>query len=171
MLITASYALLPWPSTAEGATIGPTANAVGLIKVYIPTVMDISTVSFETVSTPDGVFFGFGIYTLDGNTLVVDSGPIVVPVHGGGGVTVQGTFSSVTIGSGLYWMAYTCDTPGSGLRPIAETSTANALLCDGTSILGTAANASVGGQLPSTTGTITPEAAPGSSIAPLVKWE
>ncbi len=170
MLLETTYCVLPWPATVGGASIGVgTNNNVSLIRVYIPAPMTVSQIIFGTTVQFIGHNYGFGLYDLDGN-LFLDSGPVTSPstnIHGKYAVSI----TPVQIGSGVCWLAYTCDSSNDSFEPIATPDIVTSLVSDGTAIIAHATNPSVAGQLPSTTGTITLDIPSGSSIAPLVKLQ
>lgn len=156
--------MLPWPATT-GSSLGCGAdNRVLLIKCYVPAAITVTQVSALVVSGTVGKAWGFGIYDLDGN-IVIDSGPIIDPVGG----QLLATFTGQSIGAGMYWLAFTSEKSADTIRAAAMPSVYADLTCFGSSISGIAANASVVGQLPSTTGVITTNST--LSAAPLVKFQ
>lgn len=171
MLPVADYILLPWPSTAGSqASLANTSNQVALIRVYMPSAITVSLITFSVLSSDAGKFWGVGLYDLDGN-LILDSGPVVMPASPLINQMLHSSISPVTIGSGIYWMASSTNSPSSTLRSVSTPSASTNLLNDGVAILGAAANPSVAGQLPATTGAITTPPITGNNIAPLIKLQ
>lgn len=163
----------PW-SSKTSFTVSTGTDQVSLSKMYVAAAIEISKISFQVVTpaTNPGIpltgFWGFGLYDLDGN-LVVDSGPvedlnIAFRVY-------TANITPVTIGSGVYWLAFTVNNGVASVTSIGLASQAIDLLnIPAPEILATAANNSSGGQLPATTGTITDSILPGGSPTPMVKF-
>src|SRR5580704_6523878 len=155
-------------SGAIGAAdlLGLTANQVAVFKIVLPFTIIVSTITTygfgnNGSATNHG---GFGLYSLDGNTKIIDgSGLVSIPANTNVDSVFSASFSPVTLTPGAYWFAEVATDPthlqivgveGSQVGSLTPTW----LLGNHVSTkMGTAANASSGlGVLPATLGTITP---------------
>ena len=108
---------------------------------------------------------GFGIYAVTAGSLtrgarLADTGPVS---SAGSGVMTTPFLAAVTLPCGIYCMAFTTDSASVatlGMAPAGTNITAlNVYNLTPEGFVGTAANASVAGQLPATLGVITPAGA------------
>ena len=153
--------LSTWGGLQEVITYGsssvfvtPTANNVQVALLTVSTPITISTVTVFT-NTIDGSTsgYGVGIYTLDGNTKLVDGSNIITANTAG---AYKITFTPVSLAAGSYWFAQTVT--ATGFTPCCTERVPTVTLTwanlESTKI-GTAANQSSSGALPTTLGTIT----------------
>lgn len=126
-------------------------NVVRCFPIFLSTKIVVAKVAFEVVTLSVGSLAAIGIYSADGNTLLINSGAVSTTTAGVKTVTLG---SPVTLAPGKYIYAVTANntTPTSYA---ALTGSFNVLLNAFTTTAGTAANASASGVLPSTTGVIT----------------
>lgn len=131
-----------------------TANQVRAVRFDLFARIAITKIDFRIGTGVAASFVGAGIYNSDGTTLLVDSGAVDTSTNGVKTTTV----GSVTLQPGTYWFAYTANTATTLtgiLGPSALSDTALSTAGAGKIGYGTAANASVAGQLPSTLGAVT----------------
>lgn len=157
-------------------TIDPTAESnvssaiIGVdnqVKVFCwnfpyPINIDYIIWATDTVTGTGCDYGAVGIYTLDGNTKLVDSGATAYSTND---VTLSVNISDVYLRAGTYYVAYTAtetasctvladEPPGGtndGYEALFEQMDTNGMCANA----GTAANPSVSGALPSTLGTVT----------------
>lgn len=143
-------------------------NAVFVVRVEVPTQITVSTLTWMlTNPTSSGLTetVSFGLYSLDGNTKLIDSGP---QAYGTTSVArvASGSFSPVTLPVGEYWFAVTFNISNINdqctflsLALLSTTGQPTAYwesLINAQSIkLGVAANSGSSGSLPATLGAIT----------------
>ena len=149
-----------WASSfAETAMLA--ANTVYCLRIMLSYRVKVATIYGVIGATgAAGKLVGYGIYSSDGNTLILDSGPLSTT---NANTVVSKTLTTPTsIGPGAFIYAACCDSvtpifPGFVQSAAAGAgSNSNLLLNAGADdIIGSAANASVAGQLPTTLGTIT----------------
>lgn len=156
-----TYWLLPYLAVyAEASSADVTAavpDRVYVMRVFMPYNMLVSRIATRIDTVGVGKFWGTGLYSEDGNTLVIDSGPLSASTTG----IKSATFSPVFLEAGMYWYAWTCDSSTPAVPGAAITLNTAVITEDGTEQFGFVANASAAGQLPSTMGSFTP-------IAPVV---
>ena len=149
-----------WASSfAEAAMLA--ANTVYCLRIMLSYRVKVATI-YGVIGAVGaaGKLVGYGIYSSDGNTLILDSGPLSTT---NANTVVSKTLTTPTsIGPGAFIYAACCDSvtpifPGFVQSAAAGAgSNSNLLLNAGADdIIGSAANASVAGQLPTTLGTIT----------------
>lgn len=174
MLPALSYWDAPWSSKTSFTTGTGSTTAVVLTEMYVAAAITISQISFQVITpaSNSGIgfvgFWGIGLYDTDGN-LVVDSGPVEdldIPFK-----VYTANITPVTIGSGLYWLALTVNNASASVTSIGEASEAIDLMNRPVpQMLAGAANTSVNGQLPATTGVISDISLPGGSPTVAVKF-
>lgn len=148
-----AYVFVPiWAESASTtATVAMTANQVKAWRFFLPIRITIAELSFNLSTTSAGGNISMGIYSSDGNTRHIDTGPILTTA-GGVKRTVLG--ATVTLDPGFYWLAWTAD--NGTCRPSGVNNSAaflNVLNGDGNNFQwGAAGNSSSGGQLPATLG-------------------
>lgn len=147
-----------------GGVICNVANDVKVRKFNLPYSITIAEFAGRVTNAVSGKFVGFGIYSSDGNTLHIDTGPISAASLG----AIVDTFTPVTLSVGWYWFAWTADDTTIQMASSAIDANVAAHVWNGNSIvhMGAAANASTAGQLPATLGTITG----GANTAPVVRF-
>lgn len=143
-------------ATVGGASRG-NANEVGVARLILKESITITSVSVFVV-TASGTGNDFvGIYSFDGNTKIVDSGPL--DGHSASQVIRSLSFPAITIPPGSYWFVWGSDQASAGsLYGKAAAVAYNALANGISTSFGRAANPIAGGVLPATLGTITPYA-------------
>ena len=156
---TTDHVYLPG-SSGPGASGYAGANVVYFNRVYIDRSVSVNKVAFKINSGPVGALFSAGLYTDDGNTLLIDSTPIAATP----GVKTSTLLLTVPISPGYYLQAYTGNASYVvyGAVAIPENAVFNAVMAN----TGQAANGSVNGQLPATLGTLT--ASPRGTIVMLL---
>lgn len=149
---TGVYRLLPYdqlPSSDVGAVVG--ANEVYVVKFFLPMELVVASVHFSVNTTNAGSNVAIGVYSADGNTKHIDSGPVSGATTGVKSVTLG---SPVTLPSGFYWFAWTATDSTVRLSAIQTTLPWYSILIGGSLQEGKGANASSSGNLPSTLGAI-----------------
>lgn len=156
---------IPIVGDTSVALVG-SADEVRVVLFYAPMRVTVNRIGANGVTNGSGNNAGFGIYTADGNTKVCDSGAIsTTSWSGAAAYTLSG---SCTFGPGYYYYAWTADNTTPTIRSGSAFTNYFAPLNVGTgTVLGTAANASSGGVLPSTLGTLTDS---NSLAVPIVRW-
>ena len=139
---------------SSGASWQTAANRVNVTQFTIDVSFEISLISINVIANALGKFGGFGIYTADGNTLVVDSGPMSLASI----AVVTSSIASVTISPGTYFYAQTADTTTATMPTSASVNSNQIALMNANAAFpryAVAANPSVAGQLPATLGALT----------------
>jgi hypothetical protein len=129
------------------------ANQVRVFPVWVPFRITVAAIYFLiTANQVSGRHAAAGLYSSDGNTLLIDSGPINLtnaqPLQTGNAVVG-------TLAPGWYLLAITCDNASPSFATFGADANLNTIINGGAAKTGTAANSSSGGQLPSSLGTIT----------------
>jgi hypothetical protein len=131
-------------------------NVVFCIQFNLPIAISISKISIYVQAVALGHFAGFGVYSADGNTLWIDSGPMSVA---SAGIVTTTLSAQVQLLAGVtYIWAQTADTTTASLTTCSSLSANDAALMNANASfprISTAANASVAGQLPSSLGALT----------------
>ncbi len=135
-----------------GGTI--TANQVRAWRFHLADNLVVNKIIISVASVgATGNKVGFGIYSGDGNTLLINGGSITPSV--GANSTTLG--APVTLTPGFYFLAWTtAGTTQPTLNYVAGDTDYQVTLNSGTSQFGTTANAATAGALPATLGAITP---------------
>ncbi|MEW6732055.1 MAG: hypothetical protein AB1489_12075 [Acidobacteriota bacterium] len=144
----------PIAAPAGTATGVATNNQVRVARIYIPTRITVNRISFRVSGNCASCSCSAGLYTGDGNILSIDSGAKDCTSVGIKSTTLG---SATTISPGWYYLAWTSSVALSFALSGAPTAGTQAvdILNDGTTQIGTAANTSSSGALPSALGTIT----------------
>jgi hypothetical protein len=135
------------------------ANTVQAYQFVLLFTITISHITFAYYPGVIGNHVGFGIYSADGTTKLVDTGAVAFTSNTGGSQTT--TISPVTLSPGVYWFAQTGDTTAAILvasPSSAPTTDYNYYYWNNASVHPksiVAGNASTGGALPSSLGTLT----------------
>lgn len=149
---TMTFVLLPTPYPTATTTAGiGSVNQVRFLRFYLPGSLTVNRIAFRCGSSGIAANFGVGIYNSAGTSLLVDSGPVANAANTTKDVA-QG--APVVLAAGDYILAWTADNTGPTLVVQAIATGANFALNATTVQHGTAANASVGGQLPGTLGAL-----------------
>lgn len=159
---TTGYIAIPnqWPGTEASVTLAAN-NRVRVFRFENTSRITIDQCVWRiSAGNAAGRFASIGIYSDDGGTLLVDSGPLEVATAGVKSVSI----SAVTLSPGFYWAAWTGSVGGVGFTSGAAPTNFGQIFNDTTVLLGRAANDSVAGQLPATLGTITAEDTLGAAI-------
>lgn len=130
-----------------------TINQVLAFQFTLPIAITVSRVSVTIVGVSSSNFASVGIYNAAGTTKLIDSGTFSTTTA----TTLTNTITPVTLTPGVYWYAHTSNVTaatGAGLTNPSGTPIAP-LLGAHTPRVGTAANASSAGVLPSSLGAIT----------------
>lgn len=157
-------------SRSTGASWVPVPNQVSVIQFVLDVTFQISKVSINIIANAIGKHAGFGIYSGDGNTKIIDSGPMALD-----SITVlTSSIGPFVLAPGTYFYAQTSDTTTATLNTSSSVSLNDAALMNANSSFpryAVAANASVAGQLPTTLGTLTAVSAPTIFDTALVMFE
>lgn len=147
------YWVLPYfGNTGTNAGIG-SANQVRVMRFRLPVSITVTKISLRVAGASAGNFGAVGIYSNDGNTLLIDSGPQSTT---SGNTVKTATVSSYTLNAGTdYLWAWTSNSTVPTFSSLAGSTGLQDLLNDSTNNIFSAANASSAGQLPSTLGTLT----------------
>jgi len=129
------------------------ANEVGVALLVLLEAATITKVSSYVVTGGGLGSFYLGIYSYDGNTKLVDSGPL--DGHSASQIARSTTFSVVTLPVGCYWFVWGCDSPGTTVPIKVATQGQAAFFNSAATTLGRAANPISGSALPATLGSIT----------------
>jgi len=144
---------LPFVTDSSNALAG-SANEVRVALFYAPGRITVDRVGLNGVVDSASQNAGVGIYSADGNTKICDSGAISTTSWAG--AANYALSASCTFGPGYFYFAWTASSTTPTVRSGAAITNFFAPLNNGTgTVLGTAANASSGGVLPSTLGTLT----------------
>lgn len=140
---------------AMSATSLTSQDTVYVYRIVLPGNISIRYVNWRLDTGVSSGKFGISIYSEDGNTRILDTGPITADI-GSPGYLSQDLGSQVALTAGTYWLAFSGNSASIQVRALLSPGK-YALIGNpsGTPICGTAANASSGGQNPSTLGTIT----------------
>lgn len=151
------YALFPQVSSvspSDTTAIQPVspANDVSVIQVVLPFQIKVSDIQIYVDTLQAGKNFGCGIYSADGETLLLETGAISTASAGKKKVTLG---TAVTLDAGVYWYAWTADGTTLRVRGLAAAGAVNDLFDDTNPQMGDAENGGTNGVLPATLGTIT----------------
>jgi hypothetical protein len=127
-------------------------NQVRAFQFVLPFRLTVSDVQFRVTAAYANREVGIGIYSADGNTLLVDTGVVSAASAGLKKATLS---TPVTLAPGPYWYAWTSDYNAVKLTSTFADSTFDSLFSDTNPQMGTAANAGSEGVLPATLGAIT----------------
>jgi hypothetical protein len=127
------------------------ANEVKAFRFFLPFGLTVTKVTVHIVTLFSGGLCSVGIYSADGNTLLLNSSTISTTTTGIKDVTLG---SPVTLPSGFYWYAWTQDNGTSRFSGIGANNVTNLALLNGASVfqIGLAGNSSSSAVLPSTIG-------------------
>ena len=141
---------------SSSALVG-SANEVRVVLFYAPMQITVDRVALNGATDSASNKAGVGIYSANGNTKICDSGAISTTSWSG--AANYALSSSCTFGPGFYYYAWTADSTTPTVRSAGSiTNYYNPLNNGSGTVLGTAANASSGGVLPSTLGALTDSA-------------
>lgn len=141
-----------------------TANTIRVFKFRVTAPIEITRVTVNSNTNVSGGFYALGIYNDAGTTKLLDTGAVSTTTWSG---TTTITVSSVTLQPDVwYWLAETTSSNSIQMLLVSLNSNMSAVLNGVTTVMGTAANSSTAGVLPSTLGTITPS---NFTTAPWVK--
>ena len=147
---------VPFTSDVSG-TLAGSSNEVRVVLILVPNRITVDRIAVNGVVDSAGNNAGFGIYSSDGNTKICDSGAISTTSWAG--ASSYALSSSCTFGPGYFYYAWTASSTTPTARSNGGISNFYTPINAGTgTVLGTAANASSGGVLPSTLGTLTDSA-------------
>lgn len=140
------------PVVFSSAVLG-SANVVVVFRYWLRHWLLANSIVFYIATSSASKHMSVGLYSNDGNTLLIDSGPKSTSSTG---VQTKTLTAPLALNPGPYWTAWTSDDTTAAIKA-ATISDAGiiAILNSGTVHMGTAANVSAAGQLPSTLGTIT----------------
>lgn len=135
--------------TETNATLS--ANQVCVCHVNIDRPMSLNAFVFFLNTSSAGKIVGVGLYDLAGNRLAYGTTTLGGPA---GAYVCQLTSYPVVFYPGVYFLAWTCDSATPAFRGLTQASI-GAMYNLNAARLGTAANASASGVLPTTLGAIT----------------
>jgi hypothetical protein len=139
----------------QGASWSPTNNQVSVIQFTTDCSFQVSKITMSVIGNALGKFAGFGIYSADGNTKIVDSAAMSVNANG----LITASITPVLFGPGTFNYAQTSDSTTASiyLSPSVSTNDSNFMNANvAAPRYAVAANASVAGQLPATLGALSP---------------
>lgn len=147
-------------------------NDVRVFRYHFPYYCTVDRIAWNarTVSGTGCDQGAVALYSIDGNTKIVDSG---AQSYATSNVTVDADVTNTYVEEGTYWVAYTatetvnCSIDGFAAPTPASSPGLPALFNTGNTFVGTAANQSVAGAMPSTLGTITANT---SVVRPIIKF-
>jgi hypothetical protein len=138
-----------------GSSWMTTPNGVNVVQFTMPVTFQVSIVSMFVTANALGKFAGFGIYSADGATLIVDSHAMSLNATG----LVTSPITSVLLPPGTYNYAQTSDSTTASMYVNSNSVSVNDGKFMNTNAgaprYATAANASIAGQLPATLGALT----------------
>lgn len=147
---------LPFVSDTPAALAG-SANEVRVAMFHADRRITVDRIAVNGVTDSAGNSAGFGIYSSDGNTKICDSGAISTTAWAG--AANYALSGSCTFGPGYFIYAWTSNSTTPTARSMGASTNFYTAINNGTgTVLGTAANASSGGVLPSTLGSLTDSA-------------
>jgi len=162
---TSTVALIPLNfGSGNGSTGIGSANLVkGMhFTLQCATTVNITSARVQNTGGATTAHLGWGIYSANGNTLLVDSGPVLTDSNAVKQVTLG---STVILPAGEYLFAWTLDSTVPTINSFGLDTTYQAFINQATNPkIWTAANASVAGQLPATLGTLTALSATANQI-------
>ena len=140
-------------SQYSGSTVSTTINQISVIEFYLQSSFTISKVSCYITFNVAGQSVNIGIYSSAGAKLI-DSAALSAATNN---VTVTNSITPVTLPPGVYYLAYSASSTsvqigGFEVDALALTGMMNST---GSVKVGQAANATSGGVMPSTLGTLT----------------
>ena len=139
------------PHVMTAQTIVSVANRVLTNQFVLPFQVTVRTINTQVTTLEAAKKYSVGIYSADGNTLLVDSGAISTASTGVKSVTI----TAVTLIPGVYLFAHTADGTTAAAQKL-NMPNVQALMNGGSaSKANRAANASSAGVLPATLGTLT----------------
>ena len=145
--------IYPQGGAAAGAVFS-VANTTYCVNMVLPFRCVVGQVNSEVTTLQVGKLYGFGLYDMNGDPIVVT--PAISSTTTG--VKTTATTATVTVEPGPYWFCWSADSVGIQLMRLNLT---NFIQSDSAApILFTAANDSVAGVLPATLGTLTGSTAP-----------
>ncbi len=158
-----SFVLFPQMHVAAGTTVEQqiisVADQVKVFRYSFPHGIEVDRVVWGVaiVSATGCLNGAVGIYTLDGNTLLVNSGAQLYDTND---EIHNVDIGNVFVDPGDYWIAYTADDATGSCDAIAltdlnSTPDVDLIMNTGNTLVGNAANPSAAGVLPATLGTIT----------------
>jgi hypothetical protein len=140
-----------FPQAIQAAVMVASANQVRAHRMVVLRRTTIKRIIFEITTLSAGGNCSIGIYSADGNTLLVHTGAVDTGTTGNKNIDV----ADATLDPGVYWLAWTADNTTVQCRQITGSTVLVNIMNAVAVRVGTAANASSGGVLPSTLGTIT----------------
>jgi len=147
--VTATYVALPFPDSlfSTSTTNFGAVNRLFLTKVMLPASIQVNDISIRVNTGAAGASIYAGLYSADGATKLLDSGPIDASSAGAKTATLAAT---VSLQPGTYWLAY--GATDANVSVFVHTSSSNAgLLVHNEVQYGYATNPISGG-LPATLG-------------------
>ena len=151
-------------NVSSGATFVSVADQVDVFQFVLPFRVVVGNIVTEiTGAGGAGKKYSVGLYSADGNTLLVHTGALAADATG---ILKTAISPTVTLEPGVYFFAQTTDDGATTATRINVDAFAFDLLNEGSSTrFGNAANTSSAGVLPATLGTITPPASRNPIVA------
>lgn len=128
------------------------ANQVKATQFVLPFRLKVSDIQVYVSTGVGGGLCGCGIYSADGGTLLLQSGPMDATSSSRKKATLD---PAITLEAGAYWYAWTLNSEDIRLAALNNSTYVNTLFYDTNPQMGKATNVSSGCNLPSTLGTIT----------------
>lgn len=143
---------LPHTHSADATSVAVGAvNQIRVIRVVIPVGMWVNSIAVDVRTLEAGKLIGVGIYSLDGNTKLIDSGALSMASTGVKSTTLGTTFY---LPPGEYLLAITSDETGVGKVTTCANQSGGGYIALSTSYYCTAANSGAAGVLPATLGAL-----------------
>ena len=164
---TGAYGLMPgWAlPEATGTYVNSTANFVRVMRESWLMPVLIATVHVEVVTTSAGALASVGIYSAEGNNLLVNSGTFDCA---SAGIKSNTLGTAVKLLPGFYYYAFTISDTTATLRAVTSGANIQTVMNGGTIQRGQAANNATAGVLPATLGTVSDVS---YTNTPLSKWQ
>lgn len=142
-----------YPQSTVSAALVTSGNQIVAIMFVLPFAITVRKVSVAVNIAAAASTIALGIYSADGNTKLVDSGPISSATTGIKTVTLA---TSVTLQPGTYFFVQTASSTTVTTDNLGAQNNRTSMLNQNANRAGSAANTAPGSVLPATLGAITP---------------
>lgn len=152
------YAIFPFitfPQQSGGSgQMVTTINRMLAAQVVLPFRLKVTDIVIYVRVASPAARFGCGIYSIDGGTLLLETGAIDVSTIAKKKVTLG---TPVTLNAGAYWLAWTANNVAVRIQSSTLSTYTAELFADTNPQYGKSSNNGISGVLPATLGTITYE--------------
>lgn len=138
------------PTAVTTSVFAGSNNQVRAHRIFVNRRTTVRRILFELTTASASGFCSVGIYSADGSTLLAHTGAVATDATGIKNIDVTDT----NLDPGVYWLAWTANNTTAQYRAISLSSAVNDIANTVAARVGIAANASSGGVLPSTLGTV-----------------